>query len=147
ASVTVTSSPGPPPTPCNIVVTAPPDVIAYTGPGATTCSTVVSDATLGTASVTADCQLAGGIFRFGVPEGNVFPVGVSIVTYSATDGGENEGLANQTVTVIDNTLPTVTCPPSVTVEFVDGSGAPVSYAAPVSNDNCEVASETSIPAS
>src|SRR5205814_2920864 len=50
----------------------PPTVIAYTGAGATTCDTVVSDATLGTATATDNC---GPVTITRTPSGNTFPVG------------------------------------------------------------------------
>nr|MBA3356688.1 MBG-2 domain-containing protein [Pyrinomonadaceae bacterium] len=47
------------------------------------------------------------INRSGVPAGNIFPVGTTNVTYSATLGSTTV-TALQTVTVIDNQLPTIT---------------------------------------
>lgn len=83
----------------------PPTVIAYTGPGATTCDTVVSDATLGTATATDNC---GPVTVTRSPSGNTFPVGDTTVTWTATDGAGNTTTATQTVTVIDNTVPIIT---------------------------------------
>jgi len=83
----------------------PPDVTAYTGPGATTCDAVVSDATLGTATATDNC---GSVTITRTPSGNTFPVGSTTVVWKATDGAGNFTTANQTVTVIDNTAPTIT---------------------------------------
>jgi uncharacterized repeat protein (TIGR01451 family) len=83
----------------------PPTVIAYTGPGATTCDTVVSDAILGTATATDNC---GSVTITRTPSGNTFPVGDTTVTWKATDGAGNFTTATQTVTVIDNTEPVIT---------------------------------------
>jgi len=83
----------------------PPTVVAYTGPGATTCDTVVSDATLGTATATDNC---GPVTVTRSPSGNTFPVGDTTVTWTATDGAGNTTTATQTVTVIDNTVPVIT---------------------------------------
>ena len=90
------------------VVTAPPNVTAYTGAGATSCNATVSDATLGTASATDACEGSVPTSRSGVPSGNIFPIGTTTITYSANDGGNHTGTATQTVTVIDNTPPTIT---------------------------------------
>jgi hypothetical protein len=109
--VTVTESPAVPPT-----ITAPANVTAYTGPGATSCGTVVSDATLGTPTAADNCSLAS-VTRTGVPAGNVFPVGTTIVTYRATDASGNFREATQSVTVIDNTVPVVTPPAAVTAVY------------------------------
>src|SRR5205823_5184231 len=78
------------------VVTPPANVTAYTGAGATSCSTVVSDATIGTASATDNCPGVGAISRTGVPSGNVFPVGTTTINYSVTDAHGNTGTATQT---------------------------------------------------
>jgi uncharacterized repeat protein (TIGR01451 family) len=83
----------------------PPAVVAYTGPDATTCDTVVSDGTLGTATATDNCGSAT-ITRS--PSGNTFPVGVTTIVWTATDAAGNTSTANQTVTVIDNTPPVIT---------------------------------------
>jgi len=89
-------------------VTAPADVVINTGAGNTSCTVVVSDATLGTASASDSCQGSLSVSRSGVPSGNVFPAGETIITYSATDASNNTGTATQKVTVIDNTNPTIT---------------------------------------
>jgi len=50
----------------------------------------------------------GAVTRSGVPSGNVFPVGTTTLTYSATDAHNNTGSATQVVTVVDNTPPVIT---------------------------------------
>lgn len=90
------------------VVTAPANVTVYTGAGNTSCTVTVSDATLGTASATDSCDSSVSVTRSGVPSGNIFPAGTTTITYSATDDSNNTGTATQTVTVIDNTAPTIT---------------------------------------
>jgi hypothetical protein len=90
------------------VVTPPANVTAYTGPGATSCDTVVSNAVIGSASASDNCPGIGAISRTGVPAGNVFPVGTTTINYSVTDAHGNIGTATQTVTVIDNTVPVIT---------------------------------------
>ncbi len=89
-------------------ITAPANVTAYTGPGATSCGTVVSDAILGNATASDNCPGLGPIVRTGVPSGNFFPVGTTTVTYTVTDAHNNTSSATQTVTVIDNTPPVIT---------------------------------------
>jgi uncharacterized repeat protein (TIGR01451 family) len=102
--VTVIESPTVPPT-----VTAPADITLNTGPGATSCGLVVSNATLGSAMANDNC--AGvTVTRTGVPAGNNFPVGNTFITYTATDASGNTASATQKVTVIDNTPPTLTVP-------------------------------------
>jgi hypothetical protein len=113
--VTVHESPAVPPT-----IQAPANVTANTGPGATSCGTVVSDATLGTATAQDNCP-GVTVTRTGVPAGNVFPVGNTTVTYTATDRSGNTAQAQQTVTVIDNTVPVVTPPAAVTLNTGPGA--------------------------
>ena len=48
------------------------------------------------------------ITRSGVPDGNFFPVGTTIITYSATDGAGNTTSDTQDVTVVDDTPPVMT---------------------------------------
>jgi len=80
----------------------PPAITAYTGSGATTCDTVVDP---GTATATDNCS-AVTITRS--PSGNTFAVGTTTITWTATDGAGNHSSATQTITVIDNTPPTIT---------------------------------------
>ena len=121
------------------VVTAPANVTVYTGAGATSCSVLVSDAALGSASATDSCQGSLATTRTGVPAGNVFPTGTTTITYSATDASQNIGTATQTVTVIDNTPPTISCPANIIADFDPAvNGAVVTFTPPVGTDNCAV---------
>jgi len=96
----ITVTDGTPPT-----ITAPANVTAYTGPSATTCDTVVSNTALGTATAQDNCA---GVTVARSPSGNTFPVGTTTVTWTATDWAGNTATATQTVTVIDDTPPTIT---------------------------------------
>ena len=107
--VTVTESPA-----INPTITAPNDVTANTGPGATSCGAFVSDATLGNATASDNCP-GVTVTRTGVPAGNIFPVGTTTVTYTATDKSGNTAQDTQDVTVVDNTPPVVTAPAAVTL--------------------------------
>lgn len=124
------------------VVTPPGPVTLYTGPGATSCGVTVSnlDATLGTGSATDNCPGVGAVTRSGVPSGNFFPVGNTTVTYSATDAHGNTGSATQTVTVVDNTNPVISCPADITIEPTCPTGAIATYSTPTATDNCGVQS-------
>jgi uncharacterized repeat protein (TIGR01451 family) len=89
----------------------------FTGAGATSCGAFVGDATLGTATVADNCDTT--VIRTGVPAGNIFPVGVTVITYTAK--ADTSVTATQTVTVVDNTPPVVTAPAAVTL--YTGTGA------------------------
>jgi hypothetical protein len=121
------------------VVTPPGPVTLFTGAGATSCGVTVSnlDATFGTGSATDNCAGVGPVTRSGVPAGNVFPVGPTTLTYSATDAHGNTSSANQLVTVVDNTPPTISCQVDIIADFDPAvNGAVVAYTAPVGTDNC-----------
>jgi hypothetical protein len=82
-----------------------------------------------------------------VPAGNVFPVGTTTITYTATDDAGNSTSATQTVTVIDNTAPTLTAPPPTSVN-ANGSGQatiPDVVSATIANDNCGPVTLTQSP--
>jgi hypothetical protein len=133
------------------VVTPPEPVTLYTGPNATACSVTVSnlDGTFGTGSATDNCPGVGAVSRSGVPAGNVFPVGTTTLTYSATDAHGNTGSATQVVTVIDNTQPVISCPANISIEPTCPTGAIATYTTPTATDNCGVQSvvRTAGPAS
>jgi hypothetical protein len=123
------------------VVTAPGAVTLYTGSGATSCGVTVTDlnGTFGNGSATDNCPGVSAVTRGGVPAGNVFPVGPTTLTYSATDAHGNTSSANQLVTVVDNTPPTISCPANVTVYLPLNSTATsmaVNYPAATASDNC-----------
>jgi uncharacterized repeat protein (TIGR01451 family) len=122
------------------VVAPPPAVVVYTGPGAASCGTTVEDAALGTASAADACEGPGlPVTRTGVPAGNFFPVGPTLITYTATDAAGNTGVATQTVTVIDNTVPVVTPPADITASNEpDSCSATVNPGAATATDNCTI---------
>jgi hypothetical protein len=117
-------------------ITAPGAVTVYTGAGATSCSAVVSDATLGTATAVDNCAEPVSVSRSGVPAGNIFPVGTTTITYSATDSHTNTATKTQTVTVIDNTPPTVSLTQPADVHAGAGCTALVPAVAITASDNC-----------
>jgi uncharacterized repeat protein (TIGR01451 family) len=120
------------------VVTPPTNVVVYTGPDAASCGTKVDDATLGAASAADACQGPGlTVTRTGVPAGNFFPIGTTLVTYSATDAAGNTSTATQSVTVIDNTKPVVMPPADKTVpNDPDSCSAMVDPGTATATDNC-----------
>ena len=89
-------------------------VVTYTTPvGADNCNGVTTTMTTGLAS------------------GSTFPVGVTTITYVATDASNNMDSCSFTVTVTDTTLPTVVCPANVT-----SCDSLVNGIAPTTSDNC-----------
>ena len=73
----------------------------------------------------------------GLAPGEVFPVGITTVTFEATDAAGNKAECSFTITVIDNENPTITCPSNRTETVAIGqTGKVVTYTLPVFNDNC-----------
>lgn len=95
----------------------PASLTINTGAGATSCGAFVGDATLGTAAVADNCDTT--VIRSGVPAGNNFPVGVTVITYTAK--ADTSVTATQTVTVVDNTPPVITAPAPVTLSTGPGA--------------------------
>lgn len=125
---------------------APANVTVNTGPGATACGTVVTETQLGTATA-ADNSGGVSVARDGVPSGNIFPVGTTTITYTATDNAGNSTSATQTVQVIDNTAPTLTAPAPLSVNAnASGQAAiPDVAALTTATDNCGPVTVTQTP--
>jgi hypothetical protein len=69
--------------------------------------------------------------------GDLFPVGVTTVTYTASDSTGNSANCSFTVTVIDNQDPVITgCPGDTTVHTNGSCGRAVSWIEPTADDNC-----------
>ena len=67
----------------------------------------------------------------------VFPLGTTVVTWTATDASGNVVEGQQRVTVVDTTAPALTIPPDVTAEQADHNGTPVSLVEPSATDICD----------
>lgn len=92
---------------------------------------------MGTATASDGCAGSLTPVRSGVPAGNNFPVGQTIITYTADDGHGHTASARQTVTVIDNTPPTLNVPANQTVNAPpDSCSANVNPGTATANDNC-----------
>jgi gliding motility-associated-like protein len=69
--------------------------------------------------------------------GDLFPIGVTTVTYTAKDDAGNATTCSFTVTVNDNTAPVFTgCPAGISVAANASCQAVVTWNAPVATDNC-----------
>ncbi|UJP64393.1 HYR domain-containing protein [Mongoliitalea daihaiensis] len=66
-----------------------------------------------------------------------FPVGLTLVTWTVTDGNGNQAFSSFEVLVEDTQVPTITCPEDIRLLVAFGSsGAIVTYALPNTADNC-----------
>ena len=66
----------------------------------------------------------------------IFPLGTTIVTFTATDDSRNRATCTTTVTVIDTTSPVITCPADITVEQESADGTVVQLTA-TATDICD----------
>jgi len=64
----------------------------------------------------------------------VFPLGETIVTWTATDSSGNSASATQTITIIDTTSPSVVLPSDIEVEITDKSGMEIEIGLATSED-------------
>jgi hypothetical protein len=110
-----------------------------TAPAVTVPSNITAEATGPTgAAVTyaasASDLVDGPITPTCVPSsGSTFALGLTTVTCSATDAHSNTGQNTFTVTVEDNTAPTLTLPANITLPGTGTSGAIVTYSASASD--------------
>ena len=97
-----------------------------------TCGAV---ATWSAPSATDNCP--GVLLTADYAPGSVFPLGTTTVTYTALDTSSNFSYCNFTVTVTDNTVPTVTCIGDTTIYSSDTMcGDYFSYVI-TTNDDCD----------
>ncbi len=70
-----------------------------------------------------------------------YPVGITTITWKATDGYGNTAVCNQTVTVTDNEPPQINCPGDIVVNNEHGlCSAVVRFPSLTATDNCGVVS-------
>jgi hypothetical protein len=80
-----------------------------------------------------------------------FPVGVTTVTWTATDASGNVSSAKQSITVFDKEAPSLTVPPDLTTPATSPSGAVVNFSfsasdnVAVTSSSCEPQSGTQFP--
>jgi hypothetical protein len=119
------------------IINPPSDVSMPATADITPCGAIISDAMLGMATVNDNCPGSIAVIRRGVPSGNLFPAGTTIITYTATDANGNQATANQTVTVVDKQPPAISCPTNIKVIAQCGSnGSVINYTVPTTNDSC-----------
>lgn len=114
-------------------------------------SNISVNATAGTCAATVSWtaptfndNCAGGSISLtaGSAPGSSFPVGVTTITYTATDASGNTSTCSFTVTVTDTQAPTISgCPSNISQSSTAGTcGRVVTWTAPTANDNCSGAS-------
>jgi len=74
---------------------------------------------------------------------DTFPLGETVITWTATDSSGNSATATQTVTVVDTTAPSVTAPDSITIEASGAEGNLADVGLGSGSDTVEIISVTS----
>jgi gliding motility-associated-like protein len=131
----------------NVVVD---DVTNPTITGCPTTITVNADATTGTCgtnvswtspTVSDNCTVGLGMTSNKLP-GDFFPVGTTLVTYTATDASGRQSTCSFNVVVNDVTNPVITgCPSNIAVNANAATGTcgtNVSWTVPTASDNCTI---------
>jgi gliding motility-associated-like protein len=96
-----------------------------------------------TAPTTSDnCAVASVINDYNntANASDVYPVGPTTITWTVTDLAGNENTCTQTITVVDNEQPVITCPLAITVNNdADSCNAFILVPAITAADNCGIA--------
>ena len=119
------------------VVTAPQNLAVNTDPGK--CSATVQ---VGQATASDNCGVASltGARSDGKSLSDPYPVGQTMVTWTATDAAGNTASAMQTVTVTDGEAPVLSAVTNLAANADAGKcSASVTLAAPTATDNCGAA--------
>ena len=122
-----------------VISGCPSNITVFTGLGNANCSQTATWIPPTATDACIVCCLTQPITGNFAP-GATFPVGVTTVTYTATDASNNTSTCNFTVTVIDNTKPILTgCPAPVAVTTGIGRTScdqVATWTEPTATDNC-----------
>lgn len=92
-------------------------------------------------TATDECSAVTITLISGPASGDVFPVGVTTVTFEAADASGNTATCSFDVLVEDTEVPTISCPADIDIALPAGECAQVvNYTLPTVADNCNVAS-------
>ncbi len=121
---------------CSFIV----DVGDLTGPSLQCPADVAAEATsaagaiVNYASAVASDPIAPPVVSYSQAASTTFPLGVTTVTVTATNAGNETSTCTFRVTVRDTTAPTITCPGDLAEQATSSAGATVDYAAAVATD-------------
>ncbi len=118
------------------VIDCPDDLSVSADPG--TCGAVV---TFSMPSATDSCSSVTVAQTGGPTSGSTFPAGPTTVEFTAMDAFGNTATCSYVITVVDELDPEITCPGNIAIDTDPGvCEAIVLYDAPITSDNCAVAS-------
>jgi hypothetical protein len=121
------------------LIIAPPDLTLSNDLGF--CNSTISASIL-SYPVTFDACGVTSVLPSNIPPGYVFPVGTTIITWTALDAAGNSATANQTVTVVDDEAPVFTCLGTINVSTTAGNCDAFVNVNISATDNCAIASIT-----
>ena len=117
------------------LLTIPSDITVFTNSG---CGAFGFP--IGSASASDNCSVISAITN-NAPA--FYPVGITNIQYSVTDGSGNTTIKIQKVTVIDNIIPVITAPANINTTLTAGcTKTGINLGTPVTSDNCTIASVT-----
>ena len=122
----------------NPTITCPATVTDNPDPGV--CTAALTGITLGVPSTGDNCSVAS--VTNNAP--TTFNLGDNTVTWTVTDGSGLQATCNQTVTIVDNQPPSITCPTAVSANTGSNNciATGINPGVPATGDNCSVASVT-----
>ena len=123
----------------NPIISCPANVTVNVTAGS--CTATVLAAALGTPTATDNCSVASVTNNH---PSTTYSLGTNSVIWTVTDGSGRTATCTQTVTVVDNIYPTITCPNNISVFVSPGLCTAVvsNLGTPITSDNCTVASVT-----
>lgn len=124
-------------------VTAPADLTAPNAPGRADADV---EPGVATAADDSGAVTVEGARSDGLALDAPYPLGVTTITWTATDAAGNTGAATQTVTVVDVEDPVLALPAAISADAASAAGAVVSYTA-TATDNSGAVSVSCSPAS
>ena len=119
------------------VITCPDDILVENIPDGDCEAAVIYSLPV----ATDNCLVISVTLMEGPASGEMFPVGLTTVTYEATDNSGNSTSCSFSVFISENVFPEITCPADIIVPNDPNlCGAVVNYTTPVGTDNCGNAS-------
>src|SRR6266849_6259201 len=114
-----------------VVDTTPPSIVCPAPVTAEATSPAGASVVPGAASAS---DIAGPVTVTGPSGAATYPLGTSLLTYTATDGAGNTSSCVATITVVDTTPPSIACPAPITAEATSFAGAMVNPGSAVASD-------------
>ncbi len=124
-------------------ITCPNPIMVNNDPGQCSASVNFNVTATGTPSPTVTCRIGMTV----ITSPHIFPVGVTTVTCTASNGALPDGTCSFTVKVNDTQAPTVTVPANITMPATTGTCAATVTFSATAADNCSGATVSCMPAS